>query len=280
MTGTSGDATTCVSLAEAKAINKIWHGQTADGRDMDPALDNAGSPTLASNDHMWQGQTRGTSQLINAGANPFPISTDMLALELQDPSYAQLNLVNAVSNGTDKWKTLDYAGLANAYNQGIALQPYFGNINTDNPDLSGLRDSGGMVLSYHGLADDFIMPQGSINYFTRVSTAMGGDAEVQKFNRLFLIPGMGHGTDRRVGSFDGSTGQLASANAVPLPSPVVENDQLFNTLIAWVEKGNAPSRIDLSSKDNSVSMPICSYPQKASYNGSGSVKAASSYSCK
>ena len=69
-----------------------------------------------------------------------------VALELQDPTYAQSvptgSLLNATGNGADKWKALDYAGLASAFYLGIALQPFFSDINTDNPDLSGARDAG------------------------------------------------------------------------------------------------------------------------------------------
>jgi hypothetical protein len=45
----------------------------------------------------------------------------------------------------------------------VALQSSFGNINTDNADLTRLRDSGAKVITYHGLADQLITPQGSIN---------------------------------------------------------------------------------------------------------------------
>jgi len=57
-------------------------------------------------------------------------------------------------------------------------------------------------------------------------------------------------------------------------------DELFEALLDWVEDGNAPVRIDLSSANGSVTMPICMYPLKATYKGSGSVTAASSYDCK
>ena len=30
----------------------------------------------------------------------------MVALELQDPTWAQPNFINAVGNGADRWKTL------------------------------------------------------------------------------------------------------------------------------------------------------------------------------
>jgi feruloyl esterase len=180
---------------------------------------------------------------------------------------------NASGNGADGWNALTYAQLATAYDLGVALQSSFGNINTDNPDLTKLRNSGAKVISYHGLADQLIAPQGSINYFTRGADAMGGVAAVQAFNRLFLIPGMGHCNG--IGSVNGILGPPNTASSMPLPA----NGQLFTALVDWVEKGNAPSSFILSSANGSVTRPICLYPQTAVYSGSGSVTAASSYSC-
>ena len=281
VTGASADAS-CLNLAEARVINQIWYGQTANGSTPDPLADNGGSPLLGSADHLWWGLTRGTNLGVSlAGTNPFPIATDQVALELQDPTYAGPAFVNATGNGAIKWKALDYAGLATAFAQGVALQPYFSNINTDNPDLSGVRDAGVKILSYHGLADDKIMPQGSINYFTRVSAAMGGNSEVQKFDRLLLIPGLAHDSSFGIiGSIDPTTNAPLSATKVPLPQPVSGRDELFNTLRDWVEKGIAPTRIDVSSSDSSVTMPLCVYPQKPTYAGTGPVTATASYNCK
>jgi len=281
VTGTSANAS-CVSLAEARVVNQIWYGQTASGSYPDPAVDNAGSPGLGSADHLWWGLTRGTNLPLSlAGANPFAIASDQVALELQDSTYAGPSFTNAKANGASKWKTLDYAGLANAYAQGIALQPQFSQINTDDPNLGGARDAGTKILSYHGLADDKIMPQGSINYFTRVAAVMGGNAEVQKFNRLFLIPGLAHdSTFAASASIDPATGASLAARRVPLPQPNGGRDELFSALRAWVEKGTAPERIDVSSSDGSVNAPLCVYPRKASYAGSGPVTASGSYACK
>jgi tannase/feruloyl esterase len=49
-------------------------------------------------------------------------------------------------------------------------------------------------------------------------------------------------------------------------------------LTAWVEKGSAPSRIDISTVDKTKSRPICAYPKKATHV-SGDVNVASSYVC-
>ena len=277
--GTSTSAS-CVNLTEARAMNKIWYGQTADGSSPDPALDNASSPSLAGN-QLWWGLTRGATLGLLAGDaasppffGPFPIASDMVALELQDPTYATTSFKNTTGNGADKWKQLTYVDLANAYYQGIALQPFFGNINTDNPDLTKARDSGKKILSYHGLADQLITPGGSVNYYSRVSQVVGGNVEVNKFNRLFMVPGMGHCAG--VGTAQGASGPAATANSVPLPA----NGQFFNALVDWVENKNPPNALVVNSADSSVSMPICPYPQKATYSGSGSPTSAASYACK
>jgi hypothetical protein len=136
------------------------------------------------------------------------------------------------------------------------------------------------VLSYHGLADEFIFVQGSINYFTRAAAAMGGNTELQKFNRLYLIPGLAHdSTFSRAASIDPTTGAPTSVNKVPLPQPSTGRDELFGALRNWVENGTAPNRIDLASANGSVTMPICSYPKLATYNGTGPITDTSSYMC-
>jgi hypothetical protein len=278
VTGTNSTAA-CVNLAEARAINKIWYGQTADGSVPDPAQDNASTATLAPN-QLWWGLTRGTNLALLAGstaqgaASPFTIASDMVALSLQDPTYATPSFTNGSGNGADRWNQLTYAGLANAFAQGVALQPFFGGINTDDPDLRAARDRGVKILSAHGLADTLITPAGSLNYYTRVSNVVGGFAATNAFNRLYFVPGMGHCSG--VGSVSGTAGPAANANSVPLPA----NNQLFDALVAWVENKNAPTSLVLNSANSSVSQPICPYPQKATYNGSGAITLAASYSCK
>jgi feruloyl esterase len=282
--GTNADTARCLSLAEAQVVNKIWYGQTHDGSAPDPGIDNA-SGTVPGFKQLWWGLTRGTSLTSLAGINPFPISTDNLALILQSPEFAQrvpATFVNATAAPADRWRTLSYADLANVNALGIGLQPWFSNINTDNPDLTAFRDTGGKILTYHGLADELIPPQGSVNYYSRVASAMGGYEEVQKFDRLFLIPALGHNTIFKVSSVDPATGAITAASKVPLPALPINgssNDQLFTALRNWVENGTAPSRLDLASPDASVSLPICAYPQRPTYSGTGSVKVASSYHC-
>jgi hypothetical protein len=267
--GTNADTATCMSLAEATVMNKIWYGQTTDGSVPDPATDNASGPNLTGNKQLWFGLTRGTNLGGLAGASgPFPIAADQVALELQTPSFGSQFFTNAISNGANNWRTMSYADLVFAAHQGLALQSQFSNINTDNPDLSAFNSRKGKLLMYHGLADNLIAPQGSDNYYQRVMAAMGGLSNTQQFFKYYQIPGFGH------------DGGFAATAALPLPQNVLGRDELFQALQAWVETGTSPGTFDVSSANASVSLPLCVYPQKLSYGGSGSQTVAASYSCK
>jgi Tannase and feruloyl esterase len=275
-TGTNTDTASCVSLAEATLINKIWYGQTADGSAPDPATDNAAGPNLASTNQLWFGLTRGTFLGLLAGdstgpfgglGGPFPIAADQVALELQDSSIGSSLFTNAVSNGAGKWKNLTYSQLTVAALQGLLLQPQFSNINTDNPDLTAFNNRKGKLIMYHGLSDNLIAPQGSDNYYSRVSSVMGSTAETQKFFRYYRIAGLAH------------SGRLEAGSNTPTPQTALGRDEMFQALQTWVESGTAPARIDVSSSDSSVSLPMCLYPQKITYSGAGAVKSAASYTC-
>jgi len=201
-------------------------------------------------------------------------------LEMQNPTLATPSFTNATGNGANGWKNLSFAQLADAYDQGVILQRSFAHINTDDANLRPFRKSGGKMIMYHGLADVLIMPQGSVNYYERVIRELDGLHEVQKFYRFYLVPGMAHGFS------NGTTNPAANP---PLPGSAGADgvadgtSQLYDALIAWVEKGKAPERIDISTAVTTTfpvakSRPICVYPEKATYV-SGDVNVASSYVC-
>ena len=286
VTGSNPDAATCMSLKEAIALDKIWFGATADGSfDAGQSSDSRGGKSLGTG-QVWWTFTRGTAigHLITSAA------TDNLALAMQDVRYAadasttsSIPITNGSTKERNKWLELDYRGLAEAVNRYVALQPkLFSNLATDKADLARLRDLGRKVVVYNGLADDAIPPAGSINYHERVVAAMGGHEEVQKFMRMYLLPGVAHSSQGRAYTVGGRN------DAVPLPklpgnanqTPTREQDQLFTALVDWVEKGTAPEEIMLTSRDNSVSYPVCVYPRMTTWNGSGPPTQASSYSCK
>lgn len=271
----------CVDAAQARALNKIWYGMTSDGSVPSPATDNgwaaASVAALPSGSSRWWGQTRGTSLYgatfagfgLNGLASPngaFPIASDQVALELQDSTLADPGFINASGNGQSLWKGLSYAQLSNAYDRGVALQNEFGGINTESPDLSAFKARGGKLLTWHGLADELIMPQGTVNYYTRVAGQMGGLANVQSFYRLYLVPGAGHGTP------NGTANPTAD---VPNFAPT----QMYGLLTQWVEKGTAPNDTVTLQSAGGRSAVVCAYPKKAVYQGSGDPKAGTSYTC-
>jgi feruloyl esterase len=282
--GGNNSSAACVSRVQATAVNKIWYGMTSDGSVPSPATDNgwlaASAPALPSGTQRWFGMARGTSLYLGAFyafgadglASPrgiFSLPTDQVALTLQNPTYADPTFVNATGTGAGLWKTLSYPQLSNAFDRGLALQPLFGNINTDNPDLAPFNARNGKLLHWHGLADELIMPQGSVNYYNRVLAQMGGLANVQPFYRLFLMPAVGHGPR------NGTSNSAAN-------NPVARPQQLYRVMTDWVEKGVAPDSIiltSLSSTPTAKSQPVCAYPKKATYGGTGDPNAATSYSC-
>ena len=66
--------------------------------------------------------------------------------------------------------------------------------NAGNPDLRAFKSLGGKLLMAQGLADDNVVPGGTIDYFQGVQRFMGGEAPTREFSRLFLVPGMLHCT--------------------------------------------------------------------------------------
>jgi len=286
VTGSNADAATCMSLKEAIALDKIWFGATADGSfDAAQTPDSRDGKSLGKA-QLWWTVTKGTA----IGSLITSASTDAVALALQDVSYAadasttsSIPIMNGSTIARNKWLELDYRGLADAVNKYVALQPtLFSNLATDKVDLGKARDLGRKIVVYNGLADDAIPPAGSINYHERVVEAMGGDAEVQKLMRMYLLPGAAHSSQGRAYTVG------AQNNSVPLPklpgnanqTPTREQDQFFTALVDWVEKGVAPGEIMLTSRDSSVSFPVCVYPQMTTWNGSGPATLASSFSCR
>lgn len=278
--GGTNSSPACASVAQAAAMNKIWYGMTADGSAPSPAVDNgwpaARASSLPSGNFRWWGLARGTSTYamayasfgLNGLASPngaFPIASDQVALELQNAALADPSFLNTTGNGQSLWKGLGYAQLSDAFDQGIALQARFGNINTDSPDLSAFKARGGKLLTYHGLADELIMPQGTVNYYHRVIARMGGLGSVQSFYRLYLLPGVGHGTPNGTSN--------ASAD-VPNFGPT----QVYEMMTKWVEQGTAPDAATLQSREGRSGL-ACVYPQKAKYSGSGDPRTAASYRC-
>lgn len=232
-----------ITRQDASVMQKIWDGpQTTTGRKLWYGLERGASLAgLAATTTSSSGVTSGS---------PFPIAASWLGTWLlKNPSW--------------NWQTLTYAQFDQLFAQSV--REFSSVIATDNPNLTAFRDDGGKIIIWHGLADQLIFPQGTINYYQRVQRAMGGPKATDSFARLFLASGAQH---------------CASA-AGPAPAP----GQPLAAVVSWVEHGVAPTvipgeTIDPATNVVTDSRPICEYPRFARYTGHGSTNVASSYTCR
>jgi feruloyl esterase len=153
------------------------------------------------------------------------------------------------------WRTFDF-------DKGVALADKVdqNTITANDPNLKPFFSHGGKLLMYHGWTDPLIAPENSINYYTSVVDKLGGAAKTSSSIRLFMVPGMDHcGGGEGPNSFDSVS--------------VIEQ---------WVEKGNPPAQIiasHLAGGQVDRTRPLCTYPQVARYNGSGSIDEAANFVC-
>ncbi|KUN18381.1 tannase [Streptomyces antibioticus] len=217
-----------ITAADAAVVRKIWDG-----------------PRTPSGKKLWYGVPVGADISALAGADAFPVPAAWVKLWVaNDPS---LDL-----------STITYSRFTELFKQSQA--EYDKVIGTDDPDLTDFRKSGGKLLTWHGLADEYIPAQGTVHYRKQVEREMGGTKRVDDFYRLFLAPGTSH---CGLNGQDGSTDGLAA-------------------LTAWVEHGKAPKTLPatlINADGQSVSRNLCSYPQVSRYKGYGDPAAASSFRC-
>ena len=65
-------------------------------------------------------------------------------------------------------------------------------VNSVDADLRPFKARNGKLLMYHGWADGNVPAADAIEYYERVTLAVGGSDRTTDFFRLFLVPGMGH----------------------------------------------------------------------------------------
>jgi hypothetical protein len=266
----------CVTKAQAQAINKIWYGVTRDGSAPDPAIDNGVGTDLG--DRRWYGLTRGTSLYVAYFTKHDPRMRELLraaaasgnlpgaehaALVLQDPSIAGPSFENATGNGQARWRDLSYEQMADLYDRALEIDSSFGHVSSNDPDLSAFKARGGKFLSWHGWNDESIPVQSTMHYYDRVVDTMGGLDEVQRFCKLYLIPGGGHMSPH------GTSNESANP-------PIMSG--FYDLLTEWVEHGVEPDRIEITSPNPAlpqITQPVYPYPQRAVYIGGDPLVAAS-----
>jgi feruloyl esterase len=150
-------------------------------------------------------------------------------------------------------------------------------LNATDPDLRAFRKRGGKLILYHGWCDAAIPAENTINYYRSLVAKMG-QRNVDKFVRLFMVPGLQHCADGPGPHSFGQAGPSAQADA--------EHD-IFLALERWVEKGIAPNMIIAvkpaalldPSKGITRSRPLCAFPLVARWKGTGSTDDAANFAC-
>ncbi|OQE21990.1 hypothetical protein PENSTE_c011G09644 [Penicillium steckii] len=186
------------------------------------------------------------TSIDNCTVIPFPVSDDWVKVFLaRDPDFS--------------FEGLTHEHYDHLFRQSI--DQYASIIGTANPDLTGMKRSGTKMLAWHGMADQLVPTNGTVDYYTR---ATAFDPHVSDYYRLFLAPGVTH------------CGYGAGFD----PSQTV-----FETMRAWVENGTVPDRLEgvaavVGSSNTSATRTgyLCPYPQVFTYKG-GDPNVASSFTC-
>ena len=126
-------------------------------------------------------------------------------------------------------------------------------------DLSAFRRHGGKILLFHGLSDQIVPAQSTVDYYRRVVDTMG-QGTVSSFVKYFELPGTGH------------SGFGVTFN------PTWD---ALGALDDWVTNGVAPKSAVITDTHFKPgrTRPLCEYPAWPRYNGTGDVDQASSFAC-
>ena len=148
-------------------------------------------------------------------------------------------------------------------------------------DVSRFRARGGKLIMYQGWADTLVAPGQTVAFYNALTKEFGGPAKTEDFARLFMAPGVMHcGGGPGPSAFNSANG---GARRPPSDTP---RDDVFAALTSWVEDGVAPSRIigtkyvdDTPQKGIAMQRPLCTWPQKPWYKGSGDTNDAGNFTC-
>ena len=148
-------------------------------------------------------------------------------------------------------------------------------------DLSRFKARGGKLIIFHGLADSIVDPYESTAFYQQAAAKLGGIGATQSFARLFLAPGVAH-----CSRGDGPNAFNSATYGGPRPPSTDASHDMFTAIAEWVEHGVAPERIvatkfvdNASANGIAMQRPLCPYPRKARYNGTGNTNDAHNFVC-
>lgn len=259
--GSAGTNTTaCLTETQVATLNNIYGDYYAEGRFAFPGLE-------LSSEEEWI--------VLLGGSEPNPLGDEYMQDFLLDDA---------------DWAWPEYSD--SLLWQADAEDP--GNCTADHFDaMEAVMERGSKIVMFHGMADALIATRSSNVFYSRVAEALGGYDKLQDWFRFFLVPGMQHvtGTPADVNApwyFAGPNSQATLGTDV-YSTPGFEDAQhdALMALMNWVEKNVTVDSI-IATTWNNISdpssgvyrqRPLCPFPQKAVYDGTGDVDSAESWGC-
>lgn len=126
--------------------------------------------------------------------------------------------------------------------------------------LDTFVQNGSKLMIIQGVSDPVFSADDIENWYlkTKQTTSNGDQAAMNEWNRLFMVPGMTH-----CGG-----------------GPALDDLDPLTAMQNWVEKQQSPDYLPAKGKSfPGKNMPVCAYPQVATYKGKGDINAIESYQC-
>jgi tannase len=140
----------------------------------------------------------------------------------------------------------------------------FPDLQTNNPNLTTMRDSGGKILVYHGEADSSVPTGSSVHFHESIRNFMypglsldDSNAQLSDFLQLYLVPGAAHCAP----SGDQANGPYPQTN--------------MGVMIDWVENGVTPITLNathLGGDSLGANAQLCQWPKRPLWTDNGATQ--------